>query len=169
MNRLSTFIATGGNAQRDFGITTEMREMVEKFSTIDVDNYLGFPQQDLENSRIAVVSRRQPLFLDAPLVLTSSQVLTGATGVLGSHILDNLRNDASVTLVFCLVRAAADDEARRRVSKSLVDRGKKPLDSTELVTCYPYSADKVCLGLSEQAYEHIRSTVTHVIHVSSPI
>ena len=100
------------------------------------------------------------------MVLMIHKVLTGATGALGSCILDILRNDPSVGRIFCLVRAVDDQDARVRVSDSLVDRGKQPLGASPRVSCNQYFIDRPQLGLSEESYKEILSTVTHVIHVA---
>lgn len=89
------------------------------------------------------------------------------TGALGAHILACLLEDRNVRRVFCLVRAADEEEACRRVSKSLADRGRKPLSGREDVSCYPYDINKPCLGLKPEAHERIYLDMTHIIHVSS--
>lgn len=98
--------------------------------------------------------------------LTAHKVLTGATGALGAYILDILRNDASIERIICLVRARDDHEARGRVSKSLVDRGMPSLSASPRVACYQYFNDRPQLGLSDEAYGQILSTMTHVIHAA---
>lgn len=50
------------------------------------------------------------------------QVLTGATGSLGAHLLDQLLALETVAKVFCLVRATSEKEALQRVDESLAQR-----------------------------------------------
>jgi thioester reductase-like protein len=49
-------------------------------------------------------------------------VLTGATGSLGAHLLDQLLSRKDVTKVICLVRAKDDKDAMQRVEDSLKQR-----------------------------------------------
>lgn len=49
-------------------------------------------------------------------------MLTGATGSLGAHLLEQLLNLDSVDRVICLVRASSDKEALQRVDESLAQR-----------------------------------------------
>ena len=60
-------------------------------------------------------------------MLIRQQLLTGATGTLGAHILHELLGNTDVRQIFCLVRAADEEEGHKRVSKSLVDRGRKQI------------------------------------------
>lgn len=95
------------------------------------------------------------------------QLLTGATGALGAHILDNLRQNPSITKVLCLVRAVDHFAARSRVSASLLKRKKPSLDiSDPKVWCSPCKLNNSDLGLSEMELLHVRQNATHIIHVS---
>ena len=100
-------------------------------------------------------------------MLIRQQLLTGATGALGAHILHELLGNIDVRRIFCLVRAGDEEEGHNRVSKSLVDRGRKPLSIDQNVFCYPYDIREPGLGLEPEAQENIYMDVTHIIHVSS--
>ncbi|KAI0127279.1 hypothetical protein BJ170DRAFT_367711 [Xylariales sp. AK1849] len=70
-------------------------------------------------------------------------ILTGATGLLGSHILHLLRGSSGVTKVYCLLRAQTHYAAHERVSKALSKRGMAGLGGS---TSYPDFDNKiVCL------------------------
>lgn len=100
-------------------------------------------------------------------MLTDFQVLTGATGALGAHILDILRSEITVLKIICLVRASSDKVAQERVSSALLQRNKRPIDTDDMVTCYASSLGAANLGLSEAFFKEIRRSVTLIIHVSS--
>jgi thioester reductase-like protein len=57
------------------------------------------------------------------------QVLTGATGSLGAHLLHRLLHTENVATVVCLVRGNSHSEARRRVGDSLAARGLPSIEA----------------------------------------
>jgi len=92
-------------------------------------------------------------------------LLTGATGFLGSHILDLLGRDPDVRRVHCLLRADTDATAHQRVSQSLNDRGLTPI--TEKIACVSSKLEDGDLGLSPEAKEFLRNNPpTHIIHAA---
>ncbi|KAJ9111498.1 hypothetical protein QFC22_006525 [Naganishia vaughanmartiniae] len=92
-------------------------------------------------------------------------VLTGATGSLGAHLLDQLLNQQDVERVICLVRAKNDEDALRRVEESLQIRSLPSLSQREekAVVAYPSDLSLSDLGLGQQRYEEVRNKVTDVI------
>jgi thioester reductase-like protein len=70
----------------------------------------------------------------------SLQVLTGATGSLGAHLLDQLLNQKDVERVICLARAKNDEDALKRVEESLQVRSLPSLSQRggdKAVVAYP--------------------------------
>ena len=94
-------------------------------------------------------------------------MLTGATGALGAHILDQLRSDENVSRIVCLVRAASPTAARERVVKSLLYRKKAPLDLSDsnVVVEVAKLGDRK-LGLPEDRYDSLKDQVTTIIHAA---
>lgn len=110
-----------------------------------------------------------------------AQLLTGATGALGAHILHLLRSRAKISRITCLVRAASPLAAHERVSKSLIARGKPGLppfsdskstlrqDSASpsaTVICSPASLSDRDLALHPSIYTHLTHTTTLIIHAA---
>ena len=96
-----------------------------------------------------------------------SKLLTGATGALGAHILDQLRSDPTISEVICLVRAAHSYAAQNRVTKSLLQRRKAPLRPGSLkVGCLVAKIGESRLGLSEDEYDRLARRVTVIIHAA---
>ncbi|PBP15752.1 putative NRPS-like enzyme [Diplocarpon rosae] len=96
-------------------------------------------------------------------------VLTGATGGLGAHILDILRENSAISRVICLVRAQDDATACERVSSSLTRRHKQPLLSQDIeqrVWCIPVQLSMADLGISTKVIEEIRGAASHFIHAA---
>ncbi|KAH6612690.1 male sterility protein-domain-containing protein [Boeremia exigua] len=97
-------------------------------------------------------------------------VLTGATGALGAHILDLLQRSESVETVYCLVRGADEDEAKKRVNMALEQRGLMNLlvsDRTDAkVKVIPAQLGDERLGLSDLLYDQLAERATCIIHVA---
>lgn len=98
-------------------------------------------------------------------------VLTGATGSLGAHILNELRQKPNVAKIICLNRAADHQEAIKRTEETLQARGLAPTNELGGAQVVSLAADisKENLGLSEQEYSEIQSNVTCVIHNGWPV
>ena len=94
-------------------------------------------------------------------------VLTGATGALGSHMLNQLLAQSKVSRVYALVRAKDDDNAAERIKASHEQRYLPPLTNSqaERVVALASDLDKADLGLSADRYAEIQSSVTSVIAV----
>ncbi|KAF4341870.1 nonribosomal peptide synthetase [Fusarium beomiforme] len=92
-------------------------------------------------------------------------VLTGATGFLGSHILDLLRQNPRLDKIYCLLRADGPFAAQKRVSEALFQRFIPPLEQhQDKVVCLPSDLSKADLGLSEEQRREILSSATMFIH-----
>ncbi|KAI0890127.1 male sterility protein-domain-containing protein [Annulohypoxylon maeteangense] len=100
-------------------------------------------------------------------------VLTGATGLLGVHILSVLCNDTKVRKVYCLLRSQTKQSAQERVLKALSDRQlPRPHDldvsriADEKVVCLPCHLTETHLGLPDQKWTHIVTEATVFIHAA---
>ncbi|KAI1155072.1 acetyl-CoA synthetase-like protein [Nemania diffusa] len=98
-------------------------------------------------------------------------VLTGATGALGAHILNQLLDDPRVARVYCLVRG---DNASERVSKSLEERGLTLSESNpwrvqklEVLSTDNFGAPN--LGLRPLEYVKLQNSATLIIHAAWPV
>jgi thioester reductase-like protein len=99
--------------------------------------------------------------------------MTGATGLLGAHILDILLQDPDVTTVYCLVRAQNPTDAQARVLQSLAAR---ELTAAELlrqdcprVMCVPTVLHQDGLGVPKEVWDRMAEAVTHIIHAAWPV
>lgn len=95
------------------------------------------------------------------------QIITGATGSVGAHVLHALLQDDSVSTVFCLTRqkspmkAIFDSLKERRLFLTRVQASRiQALCST---------MDQPDLGLSKETIEHIRECATEIIHAAWPV
>lgn len=97
-------------------------------------------------------------------------LLTGATGALGTHLLDVLRSCPDVERIYCLLRASDPFVAHQRVDKALKSKSKEGLQPygtvDKKVMCVPCNLAQVDLGMDESILRVIRSTVDMIIHAA---
>ncbi|PSN75389.1 male sterility protein [Corynespora cassiicola Philippines] len=102
-----------------------------------------------------------------PRPTNQSIVVTGATGSLGAHVVAQLTARPDISTVYALVRARNDEEASRRVTKSLIHRKlyhTLPLSSRSKIVAISSNLSDAKLGLSDEAYSRITSSLRSVIH-----
>ncbi|KAI1753159.1 hypothetical protein F4782DRAFT_546081 [Xylaria castorea] len=122
-----------------------MRQLVQKFSNLGISG--------VRTSRKDVVV-----------------VLTGASGMLGAHILDRLIDDPRVSKMYCLLRGKTRFAAEERIGKALVERrlrSEKELKCSgafQNIVCLPCDLSAPCLGLSDKDRLWITDEATHIIH-----
>jgi len=98
---------------------------------------------------------------------TRTYLLTGATGALGAHILDQLLSRSEASDVVCLVRGADEHASIERVSKSLQYRKLQSISGGEKnVTCIPSRFGDPNLGLSQSKYLELAKKIDVIIHAA---
>ncbi|WVF69836.1 hypothetical protein IAT40_004615 [Kwoniella sp. CBS 6097] len=97
-------------------------------------------------------------------------VLTGATGSLGAHILDQLVREPGVAKVICLSRAKSHEDSLKRVedSLSLRLRNLSPEAKAKIIS-FAADVNRPDLGLQPDQYEMLRLHSTAVIHNAWPV
>jgi thioester reductase-like protein len=97
------------------------------------------------------------------------QILTGATGSLGSHLLAQLSQLPAdqVDQVICLVRGETNSAAEERVRKALSSRGLKALPQRYRVLTARLG--RTNLGMTQDTYRDLVSQADIIIHVSPTI
>lgn len=98
-----------------------------------------------------------------------SQVVTGASGSLGAHIVSQLVVRNSVRGVYCLVRAKSLDHARERIIQSLQARrvyGSLPQEALAKIVSFPSDFSQEDLGLTPEVYGELLDKVNIVIHAA---
>lgn len=98
------------------------------------------------------------------------QLLTGATGSLGTHLLSQLvlLPNEVVMKIICLVRADDDLTARKRIKEALSSRDlESAFLDRERVVVFAAKMDEDRLGLKQEEFERLVQEVDVVIHVST--
>ncbi|MEA2473336.1 MAG: hypothetical protein QOE06_1251, partial [Thermoleophilaceae bacterium] len=90
-------------------------------------------------------------------------LLTGATGFLGSHLLDELvrRTDAEV---HCLVRAPNEERAAERLEKGLEGWGMDELAGSERWVAVPGDLAAPSLGVGSERFDRLSASMDAVYH-----
>lgn len=97
-------------------------------------------------------------------------LLTGATGALGTHLLEVLRSRSNVQRVYCLVRASDADAASHRTDDALKSKAMDGLPtssaSDKKIICIPCNLVDASLGMDSSMMQNIRSTVDMIVHAA---
>ena len=103
-----------------------------------------------------------------PCQLTLSlQVLTGATGSMGAHVLLNLLDDDSISVVYCLTRRA---QAKEAVMEALSGKGLHvPASKAQKIIALNCGLDKPDLGVGEAILSEMQQSVSVIIHAAWPV
>ncbi|KAI0164556.1 acetyl-CoA synthetase-like protein [Hypoxylon sp. FL1284] len=108
---------------------------------------------------------------DVPTPSKDAVILTGATGALGAHLLEQLLSDPKVSRVFCLVRggnvlARIDESMRVRGLDTVSGNGERAAKVEAMVT---NNLGAPNLGLSSKDYETLKESTTLIVHAAWPV
>ncbi|OTB13601.1 hypothetical protein K445DRAFT_13648 [Daldinia sp. EC12] len=135
-----------GNSHRDDDEWKLMNELVEKYSQFETHN--------------VNISRRE-----GEVVL-----LTGATGLLGTHILSELHCEDRISKIYCLIRGESERACKESLSKALEKRRLPGLDELESlrrkIVCLPCQLSETCLGLSSEDWIRVIAESSIYIHAA---
>ena len=95
--------------------------------------------------------------------------MTGATGALGSFLLQKLRQRKGIRRIYCLVRGASQSAAEERVSKALKQKGFPSLslkDEDKHVIVLKSTLGHTTLGLDEDVYKELTREATVYMHLA---
>jgi thioester reductase-like protein len=129
-----------------------MKKLAEKYSQFDM----------LDVAVNSVPTTRK----DKGLVI----LLTGATGALGTHLLNVLRSRSDVEQVYCLLRASDPLVAHQRLDKALKSKsleGLQPMGTVdEKIVCIPCNLAQEDLGIEEPLLREIKSNLDMIVHAA---
>ncbi|KAK2036053.1 polyketide synthase [Colletotrichum somersetense] len=98
-------------------------------------------------------------------------LVTGATGSLGSHLVERCASIPSVTRVVCVNRRSKDEsDPAKRQKQAMTEKGI-PINQQTAAKMVVLEADlaKPQLGLPEEDYAQLVSSTTHIIHNAWPM
>ncbi|KAF0647679.1 MULTISPECIES: amino acid adenylation domain-containing protein [Streptomyces] len=94
--------------------------------------------------------------------------LTGATGFLGVHLIDQLVR-RGVRRVHCLVRAGGEAQAMSRLASRMRRHGVDPAALAGRVTALPGDLARPRLGLGEEAWDRLAAEADHIVHAGAHV
>ncbi|MET8685721.1 thioester reductase domain-containing protein [Streptomyces sp. NPDC004732] len=112
---------------------------------------------------------RLPFSRQADPVPPRRILLTGATGYLGSHLLLDLLRQGDAHVV-CLVRAADDAAAERRIGDALAGFDQPwTAEVRRRVTVLAADLRQPCLGLSQEVWDGLAQDVDSIVNVAAAV
>ncbi|KEY57001.1 amino acid adenylation domain-containing protein [Serratia sp. DD3] len=106
----------------------------------------------------------RPLSDENPFAFRPRNVLlTGATGFLGAHILEQLINKTEAT-VYCLIRASSRDHAFNKLSDSSKKFGIKSLNNNPKIKVICGNLAESRLGINNEDYEFLKNEIDVIYH-----
>lgn len=138
-----------------------MRSLLARYG--QPDDVLINPMRNTDSNSEGIAVSRLTLSKSNYRLTCLLQILTGATGALGAHILAELVARTRIHVI-ALVRATDDEDASQRLSENLRDRKLDTIDNTR----YSAAASTLSgeqLGLSNTLYEKLLAETVLIIHV----
>lgn len=107
---------------------------------------------------------------ETPLLAQNHVLLTGATGYLGSHILQQMLTETTAT-IYCIVRSESKEQAKERVLERLTYYfGQElALGNTERIIAVPGDLEKDQLGLTELDHRYLQQQIDSIIHCGADV
>lgn len=154
LNELSAFLFKQtklASQDVDSGYQSAESDRIDGNSKLkDMESFLDKFVQSLP-----VETKRQHL----PVTQSTTVLLTGSTGSLGSYLLNELSSDPNVQHIICLDRTSSAAEKHRETGP---ERGLSPLDPGRVEFLKASLADPQ-LGVGSEVYRGLLNTVTHII------
>lgn len=106
-------------------------------------------------------------YASVPLFLILDQILTGATGSIGAHILLTLLEDDRISVIYCLTRRANPMDA---ILNTLSQKDLQvPTSKVQKIIALNSTLDKPNLGIDKEIRHKMQQSVTLIIHSAWPV
>ncbi|KZT08698.1 L-aminoadipate-semialdehyde dehydrogenase [Laetiporus sulphureus 93-53] len=156
-----------------------VEKLAQHIIAVRFDGDTAKSDEDQHSTMLAMIERWSARFELSQKASQSGQetvssqqtiVLTGATGSLGAHILQQLVSLPSISRVICFSRAKSHADSLARLQESLAIRRLtlSPEEWTK-VESFAANVNEDRLGLSSDVYLNLLSEVTTVIHNAWPV
>lgn len=154
---------------QEFYELNNIRKISDRISGIAEVNHVTYAEKEIAVTS-SIVDNSAPLEIYNQGFKYQSVLLTGATGFLGIHLLNDLLSSTD-SKVYCIIRGKTDNDARERLMglfEFYFPNNFRDIDFSRLFVIkgdVSYSA----FGLDEQAYKDFGQKVDLVIHTAAII
>lgn len=144
--------------ETDALVLSRRQQAVDHFVQLYSSDFSLIPNPDLGISEISPDGVRRPVVL-----------VTGTTGSLGSHLLQDLSSMSNIGMVVCLNRTSSV-EARSRQESALNSKGiTVETWANAKWRIFQTDTHRYRLGLSPKDYRSLTQNVTHIVHNAWPM
>ncbi|KAJ6014708.1 hypothetical protein N7540_009299 [Penicillium herquei] len=146
--------------------TAEAERLVATYSNAWATPKLRFLDAKKDNIQLEQSGKALPRKRNLDAVV----LVTGATGSLGSHLVQKLAEDPKVARVVCLNRRSSSSVVEKRQQEAFSNRGIKLLPSARAkLRILETDTSKAQLGLSPLDYSWLVEHVTDIVHNAWPM
>ncbi|ALF54599.1 amino acid adenylation protein [Nostoc piscinale CENA21] len=183
----SNFFEMGGSSlciahvlyglERDFGVTipsrliyeyptpSDVARLLEQFKlkseTVAHDRHI-----DLKAEAVLSPNLNTSIWQQPPQAKYDCALITGATGFLGAHLLDELLTRGSYSKIYCLIRAESQAIAIERLRTTFIQY-QLPTAKLERVNIINGDIEQPQLKLSTQLFDQLGEEVDQIYHVAA--
>lgn len=161
--------------QNELGVELELADVMRNPSVGALARFIaaGVPGAEITAEQLAAEARlpaeiRPSASHEAAAAPVRAVLLTGATGFLGAHLLDQLLAQTWAR-VFCLVRAADAAAAERSLRRAMERYGLWREDRARRITAITGDLALPFLGLGESSFGELAATVDAVYHCGAQV
>lgn len=141
---------------------SQMPQLIEKYSLFS--QHTPSLESVIEKSVVCLPLIPMP---HVPLFLIFDQILTGATGSIGAHILVTLLEDDSISKIYCLTRRTSPKDA---ILNTLSQKDLLvPASKAQKIIALNSALDKTNLGIDEDTFHKMQQSVSLIIHSAWPV
>jgi myxalamid-type nonribosomal peptide synthetase MxaA len=140
-------------------------------NNVNVNHSSALEQAIQMRQDIALESDIKPPKDAKPQFALSSAFVTGATGFIGSFVVNYLSKDPAfeTSKIYCLVRAGDDAEALTRLTKIFASHGFDAEKVMERVIPFAGDLEKRNFGLEYELYDYLTTEVDVIFHIGATV
>jgi fatty acid CoA ligase FadD9 len=140
-------------------------------NNVNVNHSSALEQAIQMRQDIALESDIKPPKDSKPQFALNSVFVTGATGFIGSFVVNYLSKDPAfeTSKIYCLVRASDDSEALTRLTKIFASHGFDAEKVMERVIPFAGDLEKRNFGLEYELYDYLTTEVDVIFHIGATV
>lgn len=169
INLLSAYLAEGYSADIDLifnnPVFGDMTTALAESNTAKAEWLASIDLAQMATNALSGIKQATAFNQQAPI---KTILLTGATGFLGSYLLNRLLADSNYH-IYCLLRCHDPANGITRLKNAALEKGLNTDLDTSRLTIISGELSQPRLGISDTDYQHLSETVDAIIHNASII